>query len=113
MARGSSNPQQPPRPLVAGALWAPRVLAWLCAAAAANVSGQTQVAVADLPLEQLMQMQVTTASRYAQTALEAPAAVSVVTATKHSGARVTQAYRARPLFTITAVPTQSATHARS
>ena len=34
----------------------------------------------DLPLEQLMQMQVTTASRYAQTALEAPAAVSVVTA---------------------------------
>lgn len=80
MARGSSNPQQPPRPLVAGALWAPRVLAWLCAAAAANVSAQAQVAVADLPLEQLMQMQVTTASRYAQTALEAPAAVSVVTA---------------------------------
>ena len=37
-------------------------------------------AMADLPLEQLMQMQVTTASRYAQTALEAPAAVSVVTA---------------------------------
>ena len=80
MARGSSNPQQPPRPLVARAFWAPGVLAWLCAAAAANVSAQTQVAVADLPLEQLMQMQVTTASRYAQTALEAPAAVSVVTA---------------------------------
>ena len=37
-------------------------------------------AMADLPLEQLMQMQVTTASRYEQTALEAPAAVSVVTA---------------------------------
>lgn len=36
--------------------------------------------MADLPLEQLMQLQVTTASRYAQTTLEAPAAVSVVTA---------------------------------
>ena len=36
--------------------------------------------MADLPLEQLMQLQVTTASRYAQTALEAPATVSVVTA---------------------------------
>jgi len=36
--------------------------------------------IAFLPLEQLMQMEVTTASRYAQTALEAPAVVSVVTA---------------------------------
>ena len=39
-----------------------------------------QADMADLPLEQLMQLQVTTASRYAQTALEAPATVSVVTA---------------------------------
>jgi len=39
-----------------------------------------QTDMADLPLEQLMQLQVTTASRYAQTALEAPATVSVVTA---------------------------------
>jgi outer membrane cobalamin receptor len=36
--------------------------------------------VAQLPLEQLMQMEVRTASRYLQSALEAPAAVSVVTA---------------------------------
>lgn len=39
-----------------------------------------QAEMAQLPLEQLMQMEVTTASRYAQTALEAPAVVSVVTA---------------------------------
>ena len=39
-----------------------------------------QTDIAHLPLEQLMQMEVTTASRYAQTALEAPAIVSVVTA---------------------------------
>ena len=35
--------------------------------------------IANLPLEQLMQMEVSTASRYTQTALEAPAVVSVVT----------------------------------
>lgn len=54
-------------------------MAWalLCACMA---SAHAQADIADLPLEQLMQMQVTTASRYAQTALEAPAAVSVVTA---------------------------------
>lgn len=39
-----------------------------------------QADVAQLPLEQLMQMEVRTASRYLQSALEAPAAVSVVTA---------------------------------
>ena len=43
-------------------------------------SVHAQADMADLPLEQLMQLQVTTASRYAQTALEAPATVSVVTA---------------------------------
>jgi iron complex outermembrane receptor protein len=43
-------------------------------------SAHSQTDIADLPLEQLMQMRVTTASRYAQTTLEAPAAVSVVTA---------------------------------
>lgn len=80
MARGSSNPQRPPRPVAAWAFWAPRVLALLCAGATNNGQAQAQAAVADLPLEQLMQMQITTASRYAQTALEAPAAVSVVTA---------------------------------
>ncbi|WP_422844651.1 TonB-dependent receptor plug domain-containing protein [Acidovorax sp. M2(2025)] len=52
-------------------------LAWLCAAAT-HTSAQADMA--QLPLEQLMQMEVTTASRYAQTALEAPAVVSVVTA---------------------------------
>ena len=36
--------------------------------------------IAQLPIEQLLQVEVTTASRYAQTALEAPAVVSVVTA---------------------------------
>lgn len=36
--------------------------------------------IASLPLEALMQMEVRTASRYAQTLLEAPAAMSVVTA---------------------------------
>lgn len=79
MARGSSNPPQQPWQMAALALLAPRVLSLLCAGAGAG-SLHAQVAVADLPLEQLMQMQVTTASRYAQTALEAPAAVSVVTA---------------------------------
>ncbi|RZJ15291.1 MAG: TonB-dependent receptor [Acidovorax sp.] len=52
-------------------------LALLCAWAH-HASAQTDIA--QLPLEQLMQMEVTTASRYAQTALEAPAVVSVVTA---------------------------------
>lgn len=46
---------------------------WTCHSAA-------QEDIAQLPLEQLMQMEVRTASRYAQTALEAPAVVSVVTA---------------------------------
>lgn len=41
---------------------------------------RAQTDVAQLPLEQLMQMEVRTASRYLQPALEAPAAVSVVTA---------------------------------
>jgi len=45
---------------------------------AAHAGAQT--AIAQLPLEQLMQIEVTTASRYTQTALEAPAVVSVVTA---------------------------------
>lgn len=43
-------------------------------------STHAQADVAQLPLEQLMQMEVRTASRYLQSALEAPAAVSVVTA---------------------------------
>lgn len=79
MARGLSNPPRLPWQMAALARLAPRVLSLLCAGAGAG-SLHAQVAVADLPLEQLMQMQVTTASRYAQTALEAPAAVSVVTA---------------------------------
>lgn len=60
-------------------LWQPRTLALalLCAGVAHS---HAQDDIADLPLEQLMQMQVVTASRYAQSALEAPAAVSVVTA---------------------------------
>ena len=53
------------------------VISWLLAGI---TSAYAQADMVDLPLEQLMQMQVTTASRYAQTALEAPAAVSVVTA---------------------------------
>ena len=53
-------------------------IALLWCAAVPVVSAQ--VDIAQLPLEQLMQMEVRTASRYAQTALEAPAAVSVVTA---------------------------------
>lgn len=44
----------------------------------ASASAATDMA--DLPLEQLMQLHVTTASRYEQSVLEAPAAVSVVTA---------------------------------
>ena len=55
----------------------PLVISWLLAGI---TSVYAQADMVDLPLEQLMQMQVTTASRYAQTALEAPAAVSVVTA---------------------------------
>ena len=55
----------------------PLVISWLLAGI---TSAYAQADMVDLPLEQLMQMQVTTASRYAQTALEAPAAVSVVTA---------------------------------
>ncbi len=50
-------------------------MACLCLA-----QGPLHAEVSDLPLEQLMQLQVTTASRYAQSALEAPAVVSVVTA---------------------------------
>ena len=52
----------------------------LCIAAAGVSPCQAQEDVAQLPLEQLMQMEVRTASRYLQPALEAPAAVSVVTA---------------------------------
>jgi iron complex outermembrane receptor protein len=52
----------------------------LCLLCAWGASAHAQPDMADLPLEQLMQLQVTTASRYAQTALEAPATVSVVTA---------------------------------
>ena len=43
-------------------------------------SAPAQADIAQLSLEQLMQMEVRTASRYAQTVLEAPAVVSVVTA---------------------------------
>ena len=53
------------------------VLALLCGFAS---HAAAQADIAQLPLEQLMQMEVRTASRYAQTALEAPAVVSVVTA---------------------------------
>ena len=78
MARGSRSPQQhPPRKTAVLARLPCRVVALLCAGIA---GAHAQTDIADLPLEQLMQMQVTTASRYAQTALEAPAAVSVVTA---------------------------------
>lgn len=55
----------------------PFLVTLLCLSAA---SAQAVAEMADLPLEQLMQLQVTTASRYAQTTLEAPAAVSIVTA---------------------------------
>lgn len=55
----------------------PAALAALCAW---TLQAAAQTDIASLPLEQLMQMEVTTASRYAQTALEAPAVVSVVTA---------------------------------
>ena len=68
MKRGSPPRQRTLRPLV---------ISWLLAGI---TSAYAQADMVDLPLEQLMQMQVTTASRYAQTALEAPAAVSVVTA---------------------------------
>ena len=68
MKRGSPHRQRTLRPLV---------ISWLLAGI---TSAYAQADMVDLPLEQLMQMQVTTASRYAQTALEAPAAVSVVTA---------------------------------
>ncbi len=68
MKRGSTHRQRSLRPLV---------LPLLLAGA---TSAHAQADMVDLPLEQLMQMQVTTASRYAQSALEAPAAVSVVTA---------------------------------
>ena len=71
MKRGTKPPRPRPRHLAL----APLALLFAWAA-----SAQAQADMADLPLEQLMQMQVTTASRYVQTALEAPAAVSVVTA---------------------------------
>ncbi|WP_298209468.1 TonB-dependent receptor [Acidovorax sp.] len=86
MARGPTQSQRRPKHLAAVssalALPALRVSALLLVCvAAANMQAQAAAAdIADMPLEQLMQMQVTTASRYAQTALEAPAAVSVVTA---------------------------------
>lgn len=51
--------------------------ALLCSAGARGAHGDD---IASLPLEALMQMEVHTASRYAQTLLEAPAAMSVVTA---------------------------------
>lgn len=68
MAQRSASPTHWLRSASLGAL-----CAWTLHAAA-------QVDMAQLPLEQLMQMEVTTASRYTQTALEAPAVVSVVTA---------------------------------
>src|SRR3990167_1937894 len=51
--------------------------ALLCSTGARGAHGDD---IASLPLEALMQMEVHTASRYAQTLLEAPAAMSVVTA---------------------------------
>lgn len=68
MKRRSPNRQRTLRPIVVS----------LLLASVTNANAQADMV--DLPLEQLMQMQVTTASRYAQTALEAPATVSVVTA---------------------------------
>jgi iron complex outermembrane receptor protein len=52
----------------------------LAVGAACSAPAAASTDIAFLPLEQLLQMEVTTASRYAQTALEAPAVVSVVTA---------------------------------
>ena len=57
MKRGSPHRQRTLRPLV---------ISWLLAGI---TSAYAQADMVDLPLEQLMQMQVTTASRYAQTAL--------------------------------------------
>ena len=74
MKQGSDVPPQWPRQT---ALWL--LCVWMTHAHA-------QADMADLPLEQLMQLQVTTASRYAQTALEAPATVSVFTACGYSAA---------------------------
>ncbi|HVL44819.1 MAG TPA: TonB-dependent receptor plug domain-containing protein, partial [Acidovorax sp.] len=71
MKRGTKPPRPRPRHLALAPL--ALLFAW-------TASAHAQADMADLPLEQLMQMQVTTASRYVQTALEAPAAVSVVTA---------------------------------
>ncbi|WP_040329717.1 TonB-dependent receptor plug domain-containing protein [Acidovorax delafieldii] len=68
MNQGSDNRTRRPR-------------AWCIALACCWAAGaQAQADIADLPLEQLMQMEVRTASRYTQTALEAPAVMSVVTA---------------------------------
>ena len=63
MARGSRRMLQrpPPHMPTLRRLFA-KVLALLCAVAG-GLQAQAQTAVADLPLEQLMQMQVTTASR--------------------------------------------------
>lgn len=58
--------------------WVQRTAVALLCAGAAHASAQADID--QLPLEQLMQIEVTTASRYTQTALEAPAMVSVVTA---------------------------------
>lgn len=69
MKRGSDHPTTPWPQCLA--------LALLCSGA---LPAAAQEDIAQLPLEQLMQMEVRTASRYAQTALEAPAVVSVVTA---------------------------------
>ncbi|UCF24714.1 MAG: hypothetical protein JSV72_04480, partial [Ralstonia sp.] len=53
-------------------------LAWLLAIPAMRAFADTDLT--ELPLEQLMQVQVTSVSKYAQPASEAPAAVSVITA---------------------------------
>jgi iron complex outermembrane receptor protein len=50
----------------------------MCAAWSGPAAAQSDIA--HLSLEQLVQMKITTASRYAQTSLETPAVVSVVTA---------------------------------
>ncbi|HEY8607519.1 MAG TPA: TonB-dependent receptor [Noviherbaspirillum sp.] len=49
-------------------------------ACAGNVAAQAGATLADLPIEQLLEMEVTTASRFAQKLSEAPSNVSVVTA---------------------------------
>jgi outer membrane receptor protein involved in Fe transport len=68
MKQGPTSPQH----------WLHGTVLALLGAWGSHAAGQTDIA--QMPLEQLMQMEVTTASRYAQTALEAPAVVSVVTA---------------------------------